>query len=172
MLQFTFRRTPPTVRPFADLGTLLYRKILLLPFWPFTSFVKSEIVTCFPMEFANEKYFNKQWKAGKVQVGAVWEAHWEKGCRKGPDGQSLVILTPAGCWYIDERSSTCTRKDDHEHRCWIRHGSAEEGNLQVDKKGDTCESGAGSIRIINKKSGQSSYHGRLMQGQLIRIIFF
>lgn len=167
-----FKRTHPAVRPFADVGTLLYRWILLLPFWPFTRFAKSEIVKCFPMHFQNEKDLCSQWKKGGVRVGAVWDVHWDKGIRKGTDGKSLVVLTPEGPWYIDERSFTCTRKDDDEHRCWVRHGSAEEGNLQVDKHGNTCESGAGSIRIVDRKKRQSLYHARLMRNNLIRIIFF
>lgn len=167
-----FKRTPPCIRPFADYGTLLYRRILLLPFWPFTQFAKTELVECFPMQFKNEKDFLKKLRRGKINVGAVWDAHWYEDCRKGPDGKSLVVMTPQGVWYIDESSFTCTRPHDDEHRCWVRHGSVEEGNLQVDKQGDTCESGAGSIRIVDRKNKKSLYHARLMRNSLIRIIFF
>ncbi len=167
-----FKKAHPIVRPFADIGTLLYRRTLLLPFWPFTGFAKSEIVECFPMYFENEEDIRSQWRAGKVKVGAVWDAHWDKGARKGPDGKSLVVLTPFGVWYIDERASNCTKPHDHQHHCWIRHGSAEEGNLQVDKKGHTCEAGAGSIRIMSQKKGKHLYHARLMRNNLIRIVFF
>ncbi len=167
-----FKRTPSIIRPFADIGTLLYRWILLLPFWPFTRFAKSEIVECFPMYFESKEDFLNQWKSEKVQVGAVWDAHWYKESRKGSDGKSLVVLTPEGPWYIDGRSSNCTRKDDNEHRCWVRHGSPEAGNLQVDKLGNTCESGAGSIRMVDRKNQKSLYHARLMKNNLIRIVFF
>lgn len=167
-----FKRTYPIVRPFADVGTLLYRWILLLPFWPFTRFARSEIVECFPVGFESENDFRNQLNTGKIKVGAVWDAHWCSDCRKGPDGKSLVVLTPKGLWYVDGRSFTCTRKSDDEHRCWVRHGSTEEGNLQVDKLGNTCESGAGSIRIVDRKNQKSLYHARLMKNTLIRIPFF
>ncbi len=167
-----FKRAYPIVRPFADIGTLLYRRILLLPFRPFTTFAKSEIVQCFPMRFRNKEDFLSEWSKGNIKVGAVWDAHWDKRVRKGPDGKSLVVLTPGGVWYIDERASNCTKPHDSQHYCWIRHGSAEEGNLQVDKKGHTCEAGAGSIRIISRKKGRHLYHARLMRNNLIRIVFF
>lgn len=172
IVNLRFSRTPPFIRPFADFGTLFYMRILLLPFWPFTRFTQSEIAECHPMTFTSQRDLNRKIKQGKVRVGAVWDEHWNNEYQKGLDGKTLVVMTPHGPWHLDDISSNCTRKDDPDHRCWIRHGSAEEGNLQVDKKGNTCESGAGSVRFINIKTGETYYHGRLMRNKLVRIGFF
>lgn len=86
--------------------------------------------------------------------GAMWDAHWMT--RKGPDGRSLVAKLPNGDeWMIDGRASNCTMPEDKEHRCWVRHG--EPPNLTVDKNGNTCKAGAGSI-------GSGNYHGFLQGG--------
>lgn len=61
-------------------------------------------------------------------------------------------------WYIDGRASNCTKPDDNEHRCWCRHGSYGEP-LHVDKIGNTCQAGAGSIAV-------SGFHGFLHNGLL------
>lgn len=69
----------------------------------------------------------------------------------------LVVRTPGGFWDIDSRASNCTLKEDKLHRCWIRHGEAP--NITVDKAGQTCQAGAGSIQCGN-------YHGFLRNGEL------
>jgi hypothetical protein len=88
-------------------------------------------------------------------VGAMWDAIWYG--RKGPDGRSLMVRTPGGDWFIDDRASNCTMRDDNEHRCWVRHG--EVPNITVGKNGHTCRAGAGSI-------AQKTYHGFLRNGYL------
>lgn len=94
-------------------------------------------------------------------VGAIWENTWyeerafEQWC--GPDGKSFTCRTPAGDWCIDSRASNCDKKDDNVHKCWCRHGEAP--NLTVNKVGNTCNAGAGSIAIGN-------YHGFLRNGEL------
>jgi len=95
-----------------------------------------------------------------LPVGAMWFAVdpdiW-KGMGIGPDGRSLIVKTPGGMWNIDSRASNCTLPDDNEHRCWIRHG--EPPNVTVDKNGNTCQAGAGSIQC-------GDYHGFLQNGVL------
>jgi hypothetical protein len=78
----------------------------------------------------------------------------------GPDGRSLIVRCPGGQdWMIDSRASNCTRKDDNKHFCWVRRGKPEDGTLHVDKNGDTCSAGAGSIQTAN-------WHGFLHNGLL------
>lgn len=106
--------------------------------------------------------------------GACWDAWWvsDRADRKedrrpgvgtmlGDDGRSLVVRCPDGQdWMIDSRASNCTMKDDVLHHCWIRHGSPEAGDLHVDKNGNTCAAGAGSIQTAN-------WHGFLRNGELV-----
>jgi len=95
--------------------------------------------------------------------GAMWDANWLHDLIPGmgwtgPDGRSLVAVCPGGHqWHIDGRCSNCTRP--HEpHQCWIRHG--EPPNITVDKNGNTCAAGAGSIQTPN-------WHGFLRDGYLV-----
>jgi len=79
--------------------------------------------------------------------GAMWDADWQR-CfgRTGPDGIDLMVKCPDGhTWNVDGRASNCTRPDDNAHRCWCRHGDVRRGEIHVDKIGDTCAAGAGSI---------------------------
>jgi len=92
-----------------------------------------------------------------LPVGAVFESWWSK--RVGADGRSLSVITPGGQWDIDSRASNCTKPNDDEHRCWVRHGRPEDGTLHVDKVGLTCEAGAGSIIA-------GDFHGFLHHGEL------
>jgi hypothetical protein len=94
-----------------------------------------------------------------LQVGAMRYVNDEYASTYGigPDGKSLIVLTPGGWWYIDSRASNCTRPDDSIHKCWCRHG--EPPNITVDKNGNTCNAGAGSILM-------RSYHGFLWNGEL------
>ncbi len=93
-------------------------------------------------------------------AGAMFDAsylHDQPGwC--GPDGRSIHVVLPNGNkWCIDSRCSNCTRKDDDVHKCWVRHGEPPE--LTVDKNGNTCAAGAGSIL-------SGDYHGFLRNGFL------
>lgn len=60
-------------------------------------------------------------------------------------------------WEVDGRASNCTKKDDNVHKCWCRHGDAP--NVTVDKNGNTCAAGAGSILV-------DGWHGFLRNGYL------
>jgi hypothetical protein len=104
-------------------------------------------------------------------AGALWFATWLEGkpwSRSGPDGRVLMCRTPGGEWNVDSIASNCTRRDDDVHRCWVRHGDPTDPQglrtgqpLHVDKNGNTCAAGAGSIQC-------GSYHGFLHSGALVQ----
>lgn len=80
-------------------------------------------------------------------------------CFAGPDGKDYIVKCPGGrTWHVDGPCSNCTRKDE-KHYCWIRHGDPVKCNVTVDKQGDTCSAGAGSIQTGN-------WHGFLTNGIL------
>lgn len=102
--------------------------------------------------------------------GACWDAWWiserKKDCPTGcgymvgPDRRSLVVKCPDGHdWMIDARASNCGSPKDDTHHCWVRHGRPEDGTLHVDKAGNTCTAGAGSIQT-------PKWHGFLHGGHL------
>jgi hypothetical protein len=91
--------------------------------------------------------------------GAMWWAHWMDEYLHHQLEHVLVVKTPGGDWCPDERCSNCTRTDDKEHFCWVLHGPIE--NVTVDKSGNTCAAGAGSILT-------GGYHGFLRNGELVR----
>lgn len=73
-------------------------------------------------------------------------------------GPHLCLVLPNGIhWVIDSRASNCDMKEDKTHRCWVRHG--EPPNITVDKRGETCNAGSGSIKAGN-------FHGFLRNGKL------
>jgi|SRR5579872_123189 len=92
--------------------------------------------------------------------GAMWDATWlhcvPGWC--GPDGRAIICKVPKNHeWQIDGPCSNCTRPNE-PHHCWVRHG--EPPNLTVDKNGNTCSAGAGSIIT-------SQWHGFLRNGELV-----
>jgi hypothetical protein len=102
--------------------------------------------------------------------GGCWDAWWISDRRKdvptgcgymiGPDHRSLIVKCPDGHeWMIDGRASNCTLPNDNTHHCWVRHGRPEDGTLHVDKNGNTCAAGAGSIQTPR-------WHGFLHNGFL------
>jgi hypothetical protein len=102
--------------------------------------------------------------------GAMWFATWMTEGRdqsetdrtyRGEDGECLVVKVPKDHeWMVDARCSNCTRLDDKAHKCWCRHGDPKTGMVHVDKNGNTCAAGAGSI--VTKE-----WHGFLTNGYLI-----
>lgn len=105
-------------------------------------------------------------------VGAMWDATWLHDWEgfRGPDGLCLVVKTPGGDWHVDGEASNCTRTQyepvengkrwtGRTHYCWVRHGDPLTGNLHVDKAGETCAAGAGSILC-------GGFHGFLHHGHL------
>jgi hypothetical protein len=73
-------------------------------------------------------------------------------------GLNVVCVTPGEPWYIDARAANCTKVADFSHRCWVRHGTLG-GCIHVDKDGNTCSAGNGSIQ-------RGAFHGFLHQGEL------
>lgn len=99
----------------------------------------------------------------ELPPGAAWWCPRESRARVGPDGRGLYVKTPGGAWFVDGMANNCTRRDDDAHRCWVRHGSPEDGTLHVDKDGDSC--GCGSS--IGQGPGFADYHGFLHHGHLV-----
>lgn len=119
-----------------------------------------------------------------LPMGACWAVSKEMAehYQKGVDGLSIMCKVPAtgGAhhWRIDGRASNCDSPcatcgapyRDHltiahpyvdsrpNHRCWVRHGTVGE-KLHIDKAGDTCGAGAGSIQT-------DGWHGFLHNGVL------
>lgn len=94
-------------------------------------------------------------------AGACWDAWWLPDDYRGPDGIALAIQCHGQhTWHVDARASNCGRPDDHVHHCWVRHGDPRECRLTVDKDGDTCSAGAGSIVV-------PGWHGFLRDGRLV-----
>jgi hypothetical protein len=97
--------------------------------------------------------------APAAEPGACWDAWWMPFSR-GVDGIYLMVRLPDGHdWAVDSQASNCTRPGE-PHHCWIRHGDPRECHVTVDKNGDTCSAGAGSI-------GSPNWHGFLRDGQLV-----
>jgi len=107
-----------------------------------------------------------------LPVGALWvlDRKRDDGTEPGPnewppvgacDLLAIACKTIGSVWYIDSRASNCTKRDDKEHRCWVRHGTVGQP-LTVDKKGLTCQAGAGSFYMDNQK-----WHGHLRNGVLV-----
>lgn len=94
--------------------------------------------------------------------GAMWDADWmpQSWRDRSPDGIYLMVRLPnRHDWAVDSEASNCTRKGER-HACWVRHGDPRECHVTVDKNGDTCAAGAGSILA-------GDYHGFLTDGQLV-----
>lgn len=110
-------------------------------------------------EYARQDNFEVTMTLKDAPVGAIWRCEWYEDMpdMRGVDGKSYCVRTPGGDWVIDSRASNCTRPNDSTHKCWLRHGEAP--NFTVDKNGDTCSAGAGSILMRN-------YHGFLRNGEL------
>jgi hypothetical protein len=88
--------------------------------------------------------------------GAMYYAWWFKNNpRYAPTGPLYAVCPGGHPWNIDGRATNCGKPDDDVHRCWIRHG--EPPNITVDKQGNTCQAGGGSIQA-------GDYHGFLRDG--------
>lgn len=97
---------------------------------------------------------------GAAIAGAMWDATWYGKHWQGPDGLHLVVMLPNGHeWAIDSRANNCTMPNETTHRCWVRHGVPP--NVTVDKRGNTCQAGSGSIL-------SGDFHGFLRAGALVK----
>ena len=96
-----------------------------------------------------------------AEPGAMWNAWWMPWAADQKDGRYLMCRLPDGHdWAIDSRASNCTMPDDNEHRCWVRSGDPVKGQVNVNKDGNTCAAGAGSIQ-------SPKWHGFLRNGVLV-----
>lgn len=99
-------------------------------------------------------------------VGALWDAWWMGEWAQGDDGLSIVCKLPGNHhWVIENRASNCTRPDE-PHHCWVRHGSFGD-RLTVDKQGNTCSAGGGSVWVNQGRAEE--WHGFLRNGQLLEV---
>lgn len=121
-------------------------------------------VKCFLLEPTGKTW----WSDDRVYYAPIYrraDTGEEMTFRDAPPGamvewerMGLVVKLPNGrTWHIDSEASNCTRKGDKSHRCWIRHGTPP--LITVDKNGETCAAGAGSIMA-------GDYHGFLRNGVL------
>jgi hypothetical protein len=97
--------------------------------------------------------------SGQLEPGCLFWNDWYPETmywdnQKGP--HLMAILPNGNHWCIDSRASNCTLPLDRTHRCWCRHG--ELPNITVNKVGETCSAGAGSIQ-------SGTYHGFLINGE-------
>lgn len=111
---------------------------------------------------------------GRSTPGAVYE--WTHDYRCDWDncsGTHITVILPTGdAWCPDRRASNCGRPEDRTHRCWVRSGPLDK--LTIDKNGDTCPAGAGSIQTYESKimvEGEEvvlrqAWHGFLRNGVL------
>jgi hypothetical protein len=134
------------------------------PRWPVTctcgfAFPESAAWQTFQQMIWRREDTGEEFTLRDAPIGAMWDASWWHGHPQwvGADGRCLIVRTPGGDWMIDSRCSNCTMPDDNVHKCWVRHG--EPPNITVDKNGNTCSAGAGSILC-------GSYHGFLREGYL------
>jgi hypothetical protein len=104
-------------------------------------------------------------ESGRPEPGDIFYENWldENFYWDNHKGPHLMAICPNGMrWCIDSRASNCTMPEDRLHRCWVRHGDPEKGEIHVDKQGVTCEAGAGSIAI---GENENHYHGMLHNSQ-------
>lgn len=103
----------------------------------------------------------------KAPPGAMYYATWYED-RSLPgntwisphDKRALMVVLPGGVhWHVDSTANNCTRPGDTVHKCWVRSGSVDHDTVHVDKNGDTCQAGAGSIVV-------PGWHGFLHNGYL------
>lgn len=106
----------------------------------------------------------QRWRHRDLPPGAMLDAFWLPDHWKGPDGIGLETVLPDGSkWYSDMRARGCTRTADDpgftRHKCWVRHGDpkAVPADVTVDKHGETCGAGGGSIQT-------PGWHGWLHDG--------
>ncbi|TIL30048.1 hypothetical protein [Mesorhizobium sp.] len=120
----------------------------------------SEFVDALSSPIMRNMVTGEELSGANLPNGALWVANGDPGLYpKGPDGLAVCCRIPGGhTWHIDSRCSNCTKPDDKEHRCWVRHGTVGEA-IHVDKNGNTCAAGAGSIAV-------PGFHGFLHHGVL------
>lgn len=133
------------------------------PLWPKGCSCGYEFTAADPLQVYTERFYRRADTGQEITLrdappGAMWWADWNTW-DVGPDGRCLMVRCPDGHdWTVDAEASNCTRKGDRSHKCWCRHG--EPPLVTVDKNGDTCGAGAGSILT-------PKWHGFLRGGVLV-----
>ena len=106
-------------------------------------------------------YGDRQPEPGLTADPEALEEHRRHCYWANCDGRHLWVFLPNGqSWSPDYRARNCTMPTDRLHRCWVKHGSPEDGTIHVDKVGLTCAAGGGSI-------GSTGWHGFLEHGFLV-----
>ncbi len=82
----------------------------------------------------------------EAPAGAIWK-----------EGESWILRTPGGDLNLDSRAGNCSKPWCNDHKCWIMHGEPPE--ITVDKQGNSCDAGGGSIIM-------GDWHGFLRNGWL------
>ena len=136
------------------------------PLWPQVCEVCSyQFLATDEWQHRTERLYRRSDNGGLLMLrdapaGAMWYADWMTPRPCSPDGRTLVVRLPnRHDWMPDAQASNCTRPDDKQHGCWVRHGTPPD--VTVDKNGNTCEAGAGSIQTPD-------WHGFLQGGVLRR----
>lgn len=114
-------------------------------------------------QVSTERFYNTP--SGKPEPGDIYLLPWHEPDHcpywSNCDGNHMYGILPNGWdWDMTSRASNCDLKDNKTHRCWVIHGSAEDGTITVDKNGDTCSAGAGSIAA-------PGWHGFLRNGEFV-----
>ena len=126
------------------------------------TFTEDDVWQLFASRLYRRPETGDEWPLRDLPAGAMYDADWMGDWAKGSDGICLVVILPTEHrhpWMVDSEASNCTRKGDRTHKCWIRHGNPRTESVTVDKDGDTCDAGAGSIAA-------DGYHGFLRDGVL------
>ncbi len=99
--------------------------------------------------------------SGRPEPGSIFVADWLPRDFMFDDVERhLICVLPNGHhWHMTGRASNCTMPEDRKHRCWVVHEEAP-GVFHVDKNGNTCAAGAGSIAA-------PGWHGFLHHGELV-----
>ena len=110
------------------------------------------------------RFLDKVPEGNQIQAGDVWDADWMHGDKcpywDNCDGRHWVVVLPNKEMHdINARASNCTMPQDREHRCWVVHGDI--STLTLDKSGNTCGAGAGSIK-------RGNWHGFIRQGEFVK----
>jgi hypothetical protein len=116
--------------------------------------------------YANSGYPKYNTDSGRPEPGDLFFENWldENFYWDNHKGPHLMVICPNGTrWNIDSRASNCTLPEDRLHRCWVRHGDPEKGEIHVDKNGHTCQAGGGSILV--DQGTPKEYHGMLHNSQ-------
>ena len=113
------------------------------------------------------RLLDKKPKPEDLRPGDMWYANvtWYRTDDECPywdncDHRHLLVVLPNNQIHdLHARASNCTMPDERTHRCWIVHGTPPV--ITVDKQGNTCKAGAGSIM-------RGGWHGFIRGGEFVK----